>query len=73
MMISSPEEFQRGLAFFQALRDRPDWEKFKDETFVYCPYIPLTSSGVMVDPDTLKPVEFQTRYGIIPPPDDAPD
>jgi hypothetical protein len=30
----------------------------------YCPYIPLTSSGVVLDPTTMEPVvSFMTRYG----------
>lgn len=32
----------------------------------YCPYIPLTSSGVVLDPNTFEPtVSFMTRYGYL--------
>ncbi len=32
----------------------------------YCPYIPLMSSGVVLDPSTFEPVvSFMTRYGYI--------
>lgn len=32
----------------------------------YCPYIPLMSSGVVLDPSTLEPlVGFMTRYGYV--------
>jgi len=35
-----------------------------DAAAFYCPYIPLMSSGVVLDPDTLEPVVgFMTRYG----------
>ncbi len=37
-----------------------------DAAAFYCPYIPLMSSGVVLDPDTLEPVVgFMTRYGYI--------
>ena len=32
----------------------------------YCPYIPLMSSGVVLDPSTFEPVvSFMTRYGYV--------
>lgn len=32
----------------------------------YCPYVPLTSSGVVIDPNTFEPtVSFMTRYGYL--------
>ena len=35
-----------------------------DEPAYYCPYIPLMSSGVVMDPSTFEPVvSFMTRYG----------
>ena len=37
-----------------------------DAAAFYCPYIPLMSSGVVLDPDTFEPVVgFMTRYGYI--------
>jgi len=37
-----------------------------DAAAFYCPYIPLMSSGVVLDPTTLEPVVgFMTRYGYI--------
>lgn len=37
-----------------------------DAAAYYCPYIPLTSSGVVVDPQTFEPVvQFSTRYGYL--------
>lgn len=37
-----------------------------DAAAYYCPYVPLTSSGVIVDPQTFEPVvSFMTRYGYI--------
>lgn len=35
-----------------------------DAAAFYCPYVPLMSSGVVMDPDTMQPVvSFMTRYG----------
>jgi hypothetical protein len=35
-----------------------------DSGYFYCPYIPLMSSGVVVDPNTFNPhVSLMTRYG----------
>jgi len=35
-----------------------------DAAAFYCPYVPLMSSGVVLDPATLEPlVGFMTRYG----------
>ena len=35
-----------------------------DAAAFYCPYIPLMSSGVVLDPSTFEPVvSFMTRYG----------
>jgi len=35
-----------------------------DAASFYCPYIPLMSSGVVLDPSTFEPkVSFLTRYG----------
>jgi hypothetical protein len=35
-----------------------------DAAAFYCPYVPLMSSGVVLDPSTLEPVVgFMTRYG----------
>jgi hypothetical protein len=35
-----------------------------DAAAYYCPYIPLTSSGVIIDPATFQPViSLMTRYG----------
>ena len=35
-----------------------------DAAAFYCPYIPLMSSGVVMDPNTFEPtVSFMTRYG----------
>jgi hypothetical protein len=37
-----------------------------DAAAFYCPYVPLTSSGVVIDPQTFEPVvSFMTRYGLI--------
>jgi hypothetical protein len=37
-----------------------------DASAFYCPYIPLMSSGVVLDPSTFEPVvSFMTRYGYI--------
>ena len=37
-----------------------------DAAAFYCPYVPLTSSGVVIDPTTFEPVvSFLTRYGYI--------
>jgi hypothetical protein len=37
-----------------------------DAAAVYCPYVPLTSSGVIIDPATFEPVvSFLSRYGFI--------
>jgi hypothetical protein len=37
-----------------------------DAAAYYCPYVPLTSSGVVIDPFTFEPVvSFMTRYGYI--------
>jgi hypothetical protein len=37
-----------------------------DAAAYYCPYVPLTSSGVVIDPLTFEPVvSFMTRYGYI--------
>lgn len=37
-----------------------------DAAAFYCPYVPLTSSGVLIDPATLEPiVSFMTRYGYV--------
>ena len=37
-----------------------------DAAAFYCPYIPLMSSGVVIDPATFEPtVSFMTRYGYV--------
>ena len=37
-----------------------------DASAFYCPYIPLMSSGVVLDPSTFEPVvSFMTRYGFV--------
>jgi len=37
-----------------------------DAPAFYCPYVPLMSSGVVLDPSTFEPVvSFMTRYGFI--------
>lgn len=37
-----------------------------DAAAYYCPYVPLTSSGVVIDPNTFEPVvSFMTRYGYL--------
>jgi len=37
-----------------------------DSPAFYCPYIPLMSSGVVIDPATFEPtVSFMTRYGYV--------
>jgi len=37
-----------------------------DAASFYCPYIPLMSSGVVLDPQTFEPVvSFMTRYGYV--------
>ena len=37
-----------------------------DAPAFYCPYIPLMSSGVVLDPDSFEPVvSFMTRYGYV--------
>ena len=37
-----------------------------DAPAFYCPYIPLMSSGVVMNPDTFEPVvSFMTRYGYV--------
>ena len=38
----------------------------QDAPAFYCPYIPLMSSGVVLDPSTFEPVvSFMTRYGYV--------
>lgn len=37
-----------------------------DAAAFYCPYVPLTSPGTIIDPNTLEPVTaLQTRYGYV--------
>ena len=37
-----------------------------DAAAYYCPYVPLTSSGVIIDPQTFEPVvSFMSRYGYL--------
>lgn len=37
-----------------------------DVAAFYCPYIPLTSTGVIIDSETIQPItEFKTRYGTL--------
>lgn len=37
-----------------------------DAAAFFCPYVPLTSSGVVMDPNTMEPVvSFMTRYGYV--------
>lgn len=37
-----------------------------DAAAFYCPYVPLTSSGIVIDPATMEPVvSFMTRYGYV--------
>jgi hypothetical protein len=37
-----------------------------DAAAFYCPYVPLTSTGTLIDPNTFEPViSFMTRYGYI--------
>lgn len=37
-----------------------------DAAAYYCPYVPLTSTGVLIDPQTFEPVvSFMTRYGYL--------
>ncbi len=37
-----------------------------DAAAFYCPYVPLTSSGAIIDPQTFEPViSFMTRYGFV--------
>jgi hypothetical protein len=37
-----------------------------DAAAYYCPYIPLMSTGPVMDPDTFEPVvSFMTRYGYL--------
>lgn len=37
-----------------------------DAAAYYCPYVPLTSSGIVTNPDTFQPtVSFITRYGFL--------
>jgi hypothetical protein len=37
-----------------------------DAAAFYCPYIPLMSTGVVMDPNTMEPVvSFMTRYGYV--------
>jgi hypothetical protein len=37
-----------------------------DAAAFYCPYIPLMSSGVVLDPGSFEPVvSFMTRYGYV--------
>ena len=44
-------------------------QRFASETDApafYCPYVPLMSSGVVLDPASFEPVvSFMTRYGYI--------
>ena len=38
----------------------------KNAAAFYCPYVPLMSSGVVLDPNTFEPVVgFMTRYGYV--------
>lgn len=35
-----------------------------DSGFIYCPYVPLTTAGVVIDPTTFEPVvSFMSRFG----------
>lgn len=37
-----------------------------DAAAFFCPYVPLTSTGVIIDPATFEPVvSFLTRYGYV--------
>ena len=37
-----------------------------DAAAYYCPYVPLTSSGVIIDPNTFEPIiSFMTRYNYL--------
>lgn len=37
-----------------------------DAAAFYCPYVPLMSSGIVIDPDSFEPVvSFMTRYGYV--------
>ena len=37
-----------------------------DAAAFYCPYVPLVSSGIVIDPNTFNPVvSFMTRYGYL--------
>jgi hypothetical protein len=37
-----------------------------DAAAFYCPYVPLTSTGVVIDPATMEPVvSFMSRYGYV--------
>ena len=37
-----------------------------DAAAFYCPYVPLMSSGTVLDPSTFEPVvSFMTRYGYV--------
>lgn len=37
-----------------------------DAAAFYCPYVPLTSAGVVIDPNTFEPVtSFASRYGYV--------
>ena len=37
-----------------------------DAAAYFCPYVPLTSSGIIIDPTTFEPVvSFMTRYGYL--------
>ena len=37
-----------------------------DAAAYYCPYVPLTATGVVIDPQTMEPiVSFMTRYGYV--------
>ena len=50
---------------FDASRDAVKLNDF-DASFVYAPYVPLSSSGVVIDPQTFEPVvSFMTRYGYV--------
>ena len=48
------------------IRDRYKGSSETDAPAFYCPYIPLMSTGPVMDPSSFEPVvSFMTRYGYL--------
>ncbi len=61
-IIQSEETCEDAKVFLRMkFGDKPP-RQAEDVAFYYCPYIPLQMSGPFVNPNTLQPVAYQTRY-----------